>query len=228
MFSLSLALLLFSGGVVAKVPRCDISNAAIPLPPNQNMLLAPTSSPSFIGLAIGIQNYTCGSTGTYTNVGAVAELFDVSCLYGTPEFPFLQDIAFAAWKFAPHSSPIQSIVAGLDPYHASFVLGQHYFVNASSGTGLSPVWDFRPSFPGNSAAFVVAAKVGDVPAPSGPPDVDWLSLNGVQGQDTLATQVFRVSTVGGLAPAPSCTPGSPEITVKYSSMYWLYGSTVQQ
>jgi hypothetical protein len=68
------------------------------------------------------------------------------------------------------------------------------------GTGISPVWNFASAaLAGHADAFVLAAKVGDVPAPTGPPDVDWLSLNRVDGN--LAKQVFRVATVGGLPPS---------------------------
>ncbi|KAJ6595520.1 hypothetical protein DFH09DRAFT_1134863 [Mycena vulgaris] len=205
--------------------RCDLSAAKMRLPSNQTLLVAPSQGPSYIGLAIGTQNYTCASTGTYTNVGAVAELFDVSCLYGTPEFFSLQQIAYTVWKFASPAAPISEIISFLQPFKASFVLGQHYFVPAPSGTGISPKWDFTSgALAGHPDAFIIAAKVGDMLAPTGPPDVDWLSLTKVQGD--LATQVFRINTVGGLPPA-SCTAGSPPIAVKYASMYWLYGSSVQ-
>ncbi len=69
-----------------------------------------------------------------------------------------------------------------------------------AGTGVSPQWDFSSAaLAGHPDAFVLAAKVGDIPAPTGSPDVDWLSLNKVKGN--LATQVFRVNTVGWLPPA---------------------------
>nr|GAT61189.1 predicted protein [Mycena chlorophos] len=259
MFSpaLPLALLALTASVTAQgttgsitTPRClelmPLAQGKMPVPPNQNSIVVPASVPSYIGLGIGIQNYTC-TGGNYTcvfiffdwphsderrnrNVGAVAELFDVSCLIGTPEFSSLQDIGYAAWSQAPTSfagqGTIQALIAALSPYYASFVLGQHYFIPAASGSGITAVWDFRASFPGNDDALVLGSKVGDVPAPTGPPDVDWLSLNGMPGHDGLATQIFRVSSVGGLPPAQSCTPGSPEITVKYSSMYWLFGTSV--
>ncbi|KAF7318715.1 hypothetical protein HMN09_00383400 [Mycena chlorophos] len=238
--ALPLALLALTAGATAQgttgsitTPRClelmPLVQGKMPVPPNQNSIVVPASVPSYIGLGIGIQNYTC-TGGNYTNVGAVAELFDVSCLIGTPEFSSLQDIGYAAWSQAPTSfagqGTIQALIAALSPYHASFVLGQHYFIPAASGSGITAVWDFRASFPGNDDALVLGSKVGDVPAPTGPPDVDWLSLNGMPGHDGLATQIFRVSSVGGLPPAQSCTPGSPEITVKYSSMYWLFGTSV--
>jgi hypothetical protein len=49
-----------------RASRCDISDAKLSLPSNQTLLVAPAQGPSFIGLAIGTQNYTCASTGTYT------------------------------------------------------------------------------------------------------------------------------------------------------------------
>ncbi|KAK7044392.1 malate dehydrogenase [Favolaschia claudopus] len=205
--------------------RCDISGAKLTgLPNNQTLLVSPSHAPSYIAVAIGTQNYTCAGTGTYTNVGAVAQLFDASCLYGMPEFSSLQQLAYTVWKYAPPTANVQQVIQYLQPFHASFVLGQHFFVTSPSGTGISPRWDFTSAaLAGHPDAYVIAAKVGDIPPPTGPPDIDWLSLTDVEGN--LATKVFRVNTVGGSPPA-SCVPGSPPIAVKYASMYWLYGSSV--
>ncbi|KAJ6615128.1 hypothetical protein B0H10DRAFT_86361 [Mycena sp. CBHHK59/15] len=158
-----------SAHAVQRRGGCDISKAKIALPSNQTMLVAPKEGPSHIGLAIGTQNYTCASTGTWTNVGAVAELFDISCFYGTQEFSKLQDIAYTVWHVAPPAAGISAVISFLEPFHASFVLGQHYFVTSPSGTGISPKWDFTSaSLSGHPDAFVIAAKVGDIPAPTGP------------------------------------------------------------
>ena len=72
-------------------------------------------------------------------------------------------------------------------------MGDHYFVSSPSGTGISPVWDFRAfgPFKGNANAMVLAAKVGDLPSPAGSQNVDWLQLKSVSGE--LATQVRRTS-----------------------------------
>jgi hypothetical protein len=55
---------------VSAVPNragaCDLSGATISLPSNQTLLVTPSHDPSYIAVAIGTQNYTCGSTGTYT------------------------------------------------------------------------------------------------------------------------------------------------------------------
>ena len=48
---------------------CDVSKATIPLPGNQTQLIAPTDTkPRFVGIGVGVQNYTCSSAGTYTYV----------------------------------------------------------------------------------------------------------------------------------------------------------------
>ncbi|KAE9408052.1 hypothetical protein BT96DRAFT_986271 [Gymnopus androsaceus JB14] len=106
-----------------------------------------------------------------------------------------------------------------------FILGQHYFVtNPVTGTGLSPKWDFTSAaFAGNPAAFVVGSKIDDVPAPiNSAANIDWLYLTNLTG--TLANEIYRVDTQGGQPPT-SCTPGSPEIFVKYTAMYWLTGGS---
>ncbi|KAF9485450.1 hypothetical protein BDN70DRAFT_588168 [Pholiota conissans] len=191
------------------------------VPANQTVLTNPTTPPSFVLLGVGIQNYTCSTTGTYTSIGAVADLYDISCLSAVPsEFKVIQDEAFVTWTATPATTKSLGPKAnGCLP-----LMGQHYFVTSPSGTGLSPVWDFRAaSAKGNPNAFVLAAKIGDLPAPTGSNDVDWLQLKSVSG--SLATSVYRVDTKGGQPPA-SCTPGSAPISVKYTSKYWMFGSTI--
>ncbi|KAK7001703.1 hypothetical protein R3P38DRAFT_2558291, partial [Favolaschia claudopus] len=97
------------------------------------------------------------------------------------------------------------------------LLGLHYFV--ALNTGISPKWYFT-STTGKPSAYVIGAKVGDIPAPSNPANnVDWLALNRAEG--TLADRIFRVDTVGGQPPV-SCVPGSTPISVKYTAKYYLY------
>ena len=45
---------------------CKVPEAALQLPPNQTALVAPSSAPRFAALGVGVQNYTCASSGTYT------------------------------------------------------------------------------------------------------------------------------------------------------------------
>ncbi|KAH9479339.1 hypothetical protein JR316_0007929 [Psilocybe cubensis] len=200
---------------------CSISTAKMTLPAGQTALSAPTDPISSVILGVGIQNYTCTDAGTYASAGAVADLYDLSCLTKLgPIFNGVQDLAFAAWKIMPASIK----TPGRTPLMGYGFLGSHFFVTSPSGTGISPVWDYRAgSAKGNSNAFVLAAKVGNTPAPTGKQDVDWLQLKSVQG--SLATQIYRTDTRGGQPPA-SCKPGSAPISVKYVSKYWLFGGSV--
>ena len=85
------------------------------------------------------------------------------------------------------------------------MLGQHYFVAngtnpTTGGQALTPVWDFTSGVEkGNKNAIIFAAEEGDIPAPTGPDDVDWLQLKKVEGD--LADTVYRVDTKGGQPPA---------------------------
>ncbi|KAK0495937.1 hypothetical protein EDD18DRAFT_1074972 [Armillaria luteobubalina] len=170
---------------------CDISQAKLVLPQGVN-LPPPSEPPTHITVGVGTQNYTCSDAGTYTNVGAVASIFDISCLYGTPSFDNIQDTVLAAWEKSDWTSPH-------DISHELTLLGEHYFItNPITGTGISPKWDFTATT-GNSEAFVVANGTGRSPAPTGSQDVDWLSLKKLLGN--LADEVYRTDTRAGQPPA---------------------------
>ncbi|KAJ7124305.1 hypothetical protein C8R44DRAFT_916937 [Mycena epipterygia] len=199
---------------------CDTAKAVMNLPKNQTALVSPTSAPLFVMLAVGIQNYTCTSTtSTFASIGAVASLFDISCLDRKPEFSTIQTTAFKLWDKSSRKTTATSIGSRVDTPN---LLGFHYFVASASGTGLSPIWDFRSTgkFSGNSTAFVIGAKVGDILAPThSATNIDWLALNNAQG--ALASKIFRIDTVSGQPPT-SCVPGSAPISVKYTAKYYLY------
>jgi len=225
---ISIAILLQTSVAVPteKGCHCDVSTAEIVL--TGSTLPTPSSAPHFIGLGVGTQNYTCASTGTYTNVGAFAELFDASCLYGKSSFTSLSATAFKAWNASTTTNVYNSgaVMSATHVMSSPSTLGQHYFIaNPVTGTGLSPKWDFTSNaFAGNPAAFVVGSKVDDDPAPTNTTaNIDWLYLTNLTG--TLANGVYRIDTQGGQPPA-SCTFGeSPEIYVKYTAMYWLIGGS---
>jgi len=213
----------------AKLPGCDLSKAKMSLPSHQSALVNQLKPPSFIGLGIGVQNYTCNATSlTYTSAGAVVEVFDISCLSGSALFNTIQNDAFDLWNNAPSDITTQDVIMMLGS--DSSVLGQHYFKSngtdpATGNPALTPVWDFTSDAEkGNPEAFVAATVVGDIPAPTGNGDVDWLQLARVDGQ--LADNVYRVDTKGGQPPA-SCTAGSPLLSVKFTTKYWLFGGCIK-
>ncbi|THV04701.1 putative malate dehydrogenase, partial [Dendrothele bispora CBS 962.96] len=223
LFKLLLPFALFASSLAAPT-SCDISSAVVDVP-SGGALPPPTHKVSFVALGVGTQNYTCSDAGTYTSVGAFAELFDISCLYRTQCFSNITSDAFEVWNAAPPSvtaSRVPQFLDSLRQFHNPTVLGEHYFVvNPVTGSGLSPKWDFTSrAFAGNADAFVVGSKISSMASPTSPSNIDWLYLTKAVG--SLADEVYRTDTQGGQPPA-SCAPGSNPITVKYTSMYWLTG-----
>ena len=137
---------------------------------------------------------------THRSAGAVVEVFDISCFSGSSLFNTIQNDAFNIWNNVSSNVTTQDVIKAFGD--APVVLGQHYFI--ANGSSISPVWDFTSDAEkGNAEAFVVAAVVGDIPAPTGADDVDWLQLKKVEGE--LADTVYRVETKGGQPPASVST-----------------------
>jgi len=199
----------------APIPGCNISDVQLALPANNRTAFStPTSPLSSLVLGVGVQNYTCSTAGIYKSIGAVALLYDLACTSHSPVFDDIQDLAYGLWKASPSNFKL--------PMTITSFMGNHYFITSPSG--LIPVWDYRAgAAKKNPAAFVLAAKVADVPAPTGSQDVDWLQLKSISGG--LANQIYRTDTRGGSPPA-SCVPGSAPISLKYVAKYWLYGGNV--
>jgi len=217
-------LLAATSALAVSLPRgktCSVPTTALNLQPPFPPLSTP---PRYVALGVGVQNYTCSASGNYTSVGAVADLFDISCLYGTKEFAKIQNDAFDIWKKCPKFDPSESnLINELRQKFKIPLLGYHYFIN-DNGT-LRPKFDLTSTGPnkGNPDAFVVASKALGVPAPNSSQDVDWLLLKALSGK--LADEVFRVYTKGGQPPT-SCTPGSGPISVKYTTQYWFEGGSL--
>jgi len=185
--------------------NCSAPNPTLPA----GLAVTAGLTTKFVGLGVGTQNYTCGAAGTYTSIGAVATLYDVSCLVGTPLFTSLPGIAFDISQRAAANSAIAKQLGG-----GPHPLGVHIFQNAPT---LSPVFDFTQSQ--GSSDFVVASKAASIASPQNSTlDVTWLQLTGNTG--TLAKEVFRLYTSHGQPPA-TCTPGSANITVPYAAVYYF-------
>ncbi|PPQ63120.1 hypothetical protein CVT24_005831 [Panaeolus cyanescens] len=196
---------------------CDISKLQLVLPPNpaNSTGLAPPPNPATaVLLGVGYQNYTCSAQGKYTAVGAVADLFDLSCLSkNKKDFAEVEDKAYNQWISTRQAKFNPKDCGGSAP---PFV-GYHFFQPTAAG-GIAPVWDLR-TYMRNPDAYVVGARVAGVPAPDGNgKNVDWLELKGVEG--SLAGPIYRTETRGGVAPA-ACSPGvSLPFQVKYTTKYF--------
>jgi hypothetical protein len=142
----------------------------------------------------------------YSSVGAVATLFDISCLYGTPEFPNVQD------ELMSLPAPMRNGIVGVAS-RSPLLLAYHYFItNPLTGTGINP--KFAQAANGG-ANFTTLAKKGDVKS-ADLANVDLLQLSSIAGG--WASTVFRVDTKDGQPPA-NCTVGSPDISVPYAAKY---------
>ncbi|KAG7094906.1 hypothetical protein E1B28_005712 [Marasmius oreades] len=184
-------------------------------------LPAPQQPVRFLLLGVGTQNYTCSSAGTFSSAGAVAKLFDITCISSSPDFSKLTSDTYDLWTKAPPStSAADAIRRRVD---VRYPFGDHYFIASPSGTGISPKWDATSgAFNGNTQAFMIGAKSASVAAPTGSADVDWLYMTKVDG--SLADEIYRTDTRGG-QPLPSCTPGQ-SATVKYTALYYFTGGSV--
>jgi hypothetical protein len=189
--------------------------------------------------------------GVYRNIGAVAELFDISCLTRIPSlFNQITNGAIAIWKAAPSSVTPQDVIKALGMFNTDVVLGkfflkpitpppknknknnlihtgQHYYVpNPTTPNSINPKWDFTSSTGGNPNAYIIAAKSFGSAAPTGSQDIDWVFLTNIDeggvGGD-LADAVYRTDTKLGQPGSGGCVPGSGEIEVRYASKYceWI-------
>lgn len=209
------------------IAHCDLSSVQLTLPASQLAVLGqPNSShPTAVGVAFGVQNYTCSANNNFTCVGfladnsgadlgrdssffsstgAVAQLYDISCLYhASPDlFNTIQEPLYEAWTNLSSEVTVQQITAVIPALVSpEVILADHYFVPSPAGTGLSPVWDFRAtkSFHDNPNAFMLGASAGSVVSPVDPSDnINWLRVRKVSGE--VADEVYRTDTIGGQPP----------------------------
>ncbi|KAH7090637.1 hypothetical protein FB567DRAFT_296604 [Paraphoma chrysanthemicola] len=175
------------------IPSCDLSGLSQP-----TSTLTPPGADlqlMLVALGQGTQNYTCGAnlTAAPTAIGAVAQLFDASC--------------------ALTNDPTASTKALGSIEESAKSIGAHFFVDNTTP-------DFDIAGLGNTQA----KKVEDCNAPSPTADVKWLRLEAqAQGSTSQVKQIYRLNTVGGLAPG-NCEgrAAGDVVTVEYEAQYWIY------
>ena len=186
----------------------------------------------------------------FSAAGAVAQLYDISCLYHSSPtlFRTIQEPLYEAWVNMSSEITVQQLTAVIPALLSPEVIqSDHYFIPNAAGSGLSPVWDFRTSqrFQGQENAFFVGVGAGSVVPPVDPANnINWLRVGRVAGD--IADEVYRIDTIGGQPPTsvsffllsfrerrlliicPSqCTFGqTKDISVKYVSQYWFYGGSL--
>jgi hypothetical protein len=140
----------------------------------------------------------------FSSAGAVAQLYDISCLYQSSPtlFGTIQEPLYDAWVGWPDDSTVQQLAAVIPAFVSPEVIqADHYFIPNPAGAGLSPVWDFRTNqrFQGKDNAFLVGKVAASVVPPVDPPhNINWLRVGKVAGD--IANEVFRIDTIGGQPP----------------------------
>ncbi|OWZ26638.1 hypothetical protein C356_06875 [Cryptococcus neoformans c45] len=189
---------------------CSVSSIPVPLGDQMTLAISDDEVSSMIAAGRGIQNYTCIS-GAYVSTGALANLFDVTCLY-----------ALTAGKIDP------SIISSILPKMAFVALEypntddlsvtiHHLFVDTPGSISAGSI---SPEFVTDTDRVLVS-KTATLDDPyNAAINVPWLKLVGVEGQGTYAKSVFRINTFQGQPPS-LCTTENEKISVQYASMYWF-------
>ncbi|GFF59292.1 hypothetical protein IFM53868_10550 [Aspergillus udagawae] len=209
-----------------QVGNCIDVNLTLPLCDTEPALPAPSNGLKlkFVALGRGTQNYTCLSSDGSASpvaVGAVATLFDASCLVSHSP-TILHELPSAMSKVSTDALGLFAMLLGQMTSRTSsgLILGEHYF----TGTG-APMFDLRI---GGHKDWVQAKKGSSVPAPSqlsahskdGDHNVPWLKLGFAEGLGIR--EVYRVHTSGGQPPT-SCKGQKESFEVEYAAEYWFYG-----
>jgi hypothetical protein len=190
----------------------------IPAPPPGSCPLTNVAQPSntlptvdsglkleLVAIGRGTQNYTC-ATNTADSVpvaaGALATLFNASCIASHMSDTVLQQITQGAEKVSASSIPLQNI-------------GEHFFVDATT-----------PTFVISDLGTTESKKNATVAAPTNTNgNVAWLKLLAqTTGTTTTIKNIYRLNTVGGSAPS-NCSGMSPTFTVQYAADYFFYSSS---
>ncbi|GJE90369.1 hypothetical protein PsYK624_065000 [Phanerochaete sordida] len=189
--------------------------------------------PTFVTLSVGYQNYSCLDNGTWFGIGAVTQLFDISCI---PQNT-IQNFTTLVSKYWEAAGPGVSPQEVIDLAGASaFSMGIHYWIpsplDPTNPLAINAIWDFRQQRMQTDVnvkrAWVLSAGDGKVPAPTnGTFDAPWndsyrLSINGTE-QGGLAAQIYRINSNDGNTPPGTCTPGIPQKQVKSTLNFWFYG-----
>ncbi|KAH8828748.1 hypothetical protein DL96DRAFT_1679343 [Flagelloscypha sp. PMI_526] len=164
-------------------------------------------------------NYTC-TEGAFKSDGAVAKLFDVSCMIvNNPHgFAELSSKATKLWKRPPTE---------IDTLEFSSAPGLLTTSHPKPGEQppIVPQWDLTPAgcaFHGTAGASFTGKSKGSVFVPTRKQDIYWLQLDVADGRP--GKQIYRTGIRHRHPPytrQPDSEPGS-RISIKYVSNYFLY------
>jgi hypothetical protein len=195
--------------VPALSASCNLNNAALPksaLPPPSAGL-----SLSHVAIGRGTQNYTCADSTAASipvQVGAMASLYNATCL--AAESPLLLNML-------PGIALEFPVPAATDVAANAFLSGHHYFLDKTT-----PFFNLDTAQ--HSWGTAACAKGNSSNAPNPTKDVPWLMLTVKSADGCTLSQVYRVNTVGGVAPA-NCAGQPATVLVDYAAEYWMFSNT---
>ncbi|KAH7392704.1 hypothetical protein BKA66DRAFT_376487, partial [Pyrenochaeta sp. MPI-SDFR-AT-0127] len=160
-----------------------------------NALTPPAADLSLVLIALGegTQNYTCGADITLAPTAIGA----VAQLFN----------ASCALSNNPSAD-----TPSLGFIEESPAIGSHFFFDSTTP-------DFDIIGLGNTRT----KKAEEALAPQPSANIKWLRLEAQAGSTSVVKQIYRLNTVGGLAPK-SCEgrQAGEVVTVEYEAQYWLY------
>ncbi|KAI0876597.1 hypothetical protein GGS24DRAFT_216361 [Hypoxylon argillaceum] len=209
--------------LLAYAPACDVSKAQIPVV-SPTPLPTPTAGLVLKHVAIGrgTQNYTCDTTNATAApvaVGAVATLFNASCIAAS--YPdLLHALPQLALQF--DLPAVVTADAKMGPTNL-LVSGKHFFMNTTT-----PFFDLDTTRYqiGEAPCSKLNATAAPADAPKGRQGelaVPWLRLAANPGATGRLEEVYRVETAGGSAPA-TCAGQPAAFEVQYAAEYWFFAS----
>jgi hypothetical protein len=178
-------------------------------------LPSPTAALKFVTVGRGVQNYSCSAAGAVpVQVGALATLHDFTSLAYTSESTLNTIPSTVVYTPISSANGTTLTVGAIGTYP---IIGHHYFGSDGTPTfDLSSIGDILFC---KKIASVNAPANADV-GPDGTGAVPWLMLTD-NGSSVGLSQVYRVVTAGGKAPA-TC-PDTNLISVQYAAEYWFFG-----
>ncbi|KAI1423756.1 hypothetical protein F5Y12DRAFT_755931 [Xylaria sp. FL1777] len=204
------------------LPTCDLSQAHLPVLSTKPLPAAAEGLVlKHVAVGRGTQNYTCDATNATavpTQIGAVATLFNTSCiaasypdlLHSLPKLALQFDLPFNAKQDDEKLGPTQLLVSG-----------KHFFKNTTTPF-------FNLDTERDQIGEVPCSKLDSSAAPADAPKglqgetaVPWLLLGANSDATGGLTQVFRVETAGGSAPT-TCKGQPASFQVQYAAEYWFF------
>lgn len=235
------------GRQMSRAPTCDMSLAKLPVASEFHLanvytqkqstnieLPAPDALPDVspglvlkhVAIGRGTQNYTCDTTNTTaapTAAGAVATLFNASCIAGT--YPdLLNMLPRVSMAFNLTASTSGAYAKNLLPTSSNsrlapgnyVISGHHYFVDSTTPYFTLDTDTLKLGVIPCSKKAAVSAPADAAKGQLGESAVPWLKLTAKEGATGRLQEVYRVETAGGSAPS-TCAGMPASFQVEYSA-----------